>query len=219
MIELDMVRDHYQTLLYLQEQAIKKTPFSLSLIQETNRKLMKNTGSKINTALVTVDTSNGEIRNFAVLSGSGGDYMNHQKIHRSLDALIKETNDLLKHADNPLKAHNLAYDFHYNLVSIHPFGDGNGRVARLMMNYLQWYRNEPATIINYINKNEYIDALMQTRESQKMHIFRTFMQGQHIEYLEKEIEKFNRQANSVNINPKQSNDFGLSMFLIWYIIA
>jgi len=35
----------------------------------------------------------------------------------------------------------LSSDFHYNLVNIHPFGDGNGRTSRIMMNYIQLYHN------------------------------------------------------------------------------
>jgi len=30
----------------------------------------------------------------------------------------------------------MAFDFHFDLVSIYPFADGNGRVSRLMMNYI-----------------------------------------------------------------------------------
>ncbi|MFN0049333.1 MAG: hypothetical protein ACKVOU_09440, partial [Cytophagales bacterium] len=68
MLEMDMVRDHYQALLYAKANAENKLSISIQFIQELNRRLMKNSGSIINTALGSTDTSNGDIRKFAVLS-------------------------------------------------------------------------------------------------------------------------------------------------------
>ncbi len=48
---------------------------------------------------------------------------------------------------------------HYKLVSIHPFDDGNGRIARLLMNYVLLKNNLPPVIIKNKNKKEYLMAL------------------------------------------------------------
>lgn len=48
---------------------------------------------------------------------------------------------------------------HYRLVRIHPFDDGNGRVARLLMNYHLMRSGYPPAIIKSEEKRRYLDAL------------------------------------------------------------
>ena len=56
----------------------------------------------------------------------------------------------------------LAALFHYRYIRIHPFEDGNGRIARLMVNYILTRHNYPMIVIRSRKKNEYLDALHQT---------------------------------------------------------
>lgn len=53
----------------------------------------------------------------------------------------------------------LAAEFHYRFVSIHPFDDGNGRVARLIMNYILLKNDYPPVIIKSEDKENYLTAL------------------------------------------------------------
>lgn len=53
----------------------------------------------------------------------------------------------------------LAAEFHYNFVAIHPFGDGNGRAARLLMNYHLLRHGCPLAIIEVERRAEYLAAL------------------------------------------------------------
>lgn len=48
---------------------------------------------------------------------------------------------------------------HYKLVCIHPFDDGNGRIARLLMNYVLLKNDLPWVIIKSADKRNYITAL------------------------------------------------------------
>ena len=52
-----------------------------------------------------------------------------------------------------------AAELHYNLVAIHPFSDGNGRTARLLMNYHLLRHGYPHTIIEVGERAEYLSAL------------------------------------------------------------
>ena len=45
------------------------------------------------------------------------------------------------------------------LVSIHPFADGNGRISRLLMNYILSYHQLPLATIFKEDKLEYYQAL------------------------------------------------------------
>lgn len=53
----------------------------------------------------------------------------------------------------------LAAEFHYKFVCIHPFDDGNGRVSRLLMNYILLRHNYPIVIIKSEDKESYLTAL------------------------------------------------------------
>ena len=53
---------------------------------------------------------------------------------------------------------------HHRLVAIHPFIDGNGRTARLVMNLLLMRDGYPPTIIMRVNRRQYYRVLAQADE-------------------------------------------------------
>jgi Fic family protein len=54
-----------------------------------------------------------------------------------------------------------AAEFHYKLIRIHPFDDGNGRVARILMNFILMQFGYPPVIIKTDDKANYFSALQQ----------------------------------------------------------
>lgn len=56
----------------------------------------------------------------------------------------------------------LAALFHYRYIRIHPFEDGNGRIARLLLNYILTKHDYPMLVIRSKAKKQYLDALGKT---------------------------------------------------------
>ena len=55
----------------------------------------------------------------------------------------------------------LAALFHYKFIRIHPFDDGNGRVARILMNFILMQYGFPPVIIKTSDKENYFSVLQQ----------------------------------------------------------
>lgn len=55
----------------------------------------------------------------------------------------------------------LAAEFHYKFIRIHPFDDGNGRTARILMNFILMQFGFPPVIIKTEDKENYFSALRQ----------------------------------------------------------
>ncbi len=53
----------------------------------------------------------------------------------------------------------LAALFHYRYIRIHPFEDGNGRIARLMMNFILARHEYPLIVVPTKTKRQYLEAL------------------------------------------------------------
>jgi Fic family protein len=51
--------------------------------------------------------------------------------------------------------------FHYRYIRIHPFEDGNGRIARLVMNYILLRHDYPMIVVRTDDRNNYLKVLHQ----------------------------------------------------------
>ena len=85
--------------------------------------------------------------------GSNKVFPNYLKVPSLMDEFIKWLTTV---QDHPVKIAAMA---HFKLVNIHPFVDGNGRTARLLMNLILLQNGFPLAIIKKENRKLYIDSL------------------------------------------------------------
>jgi len=185
-----MIKDHFASFGFIKEQAKQKRKLSIDFIREIGAMVMKNTGGNTNTVLGDFDTSRGDLR-LAQVYVDKKYFPDYKKVPGLLEQLCTSVNERLDGAKE-LEVLNLSADIHYNFVNIHPFGDGNGRTARLLMNYVQFYHGEPLIKIFTEDRTAYINALNETEEKEDLAVFRGFIQKQHIKFLKAEIEKYKK---------------------------
>ena len=180
------------------EQAIgmakSHTEFSMEMLKDLSALVMKNTGSSYNTAQGSFDAAQGDLRLVNVTAGAGGkSYLNYTKVPAKLAAFCQEMNErrqALMDSKDLLEQYLLSFDAHLQLVTIHPWADGNGRMSRLIMNYIQFEFGLVPTKVKKEDKAEYIQALVDSREQDSTLPFREFMLREHLANLREEIKTF-----------------------------
>lgn len=176
------------------EMAREHTPFSVDMLKQLSSIVMRRTGAAYNTLAGTFDSSKGDLRLVNVTAGYGGkSYLNYLKVPQKLKEFCEEMNERREQLlNNPdvYEQYRLSFDAHLQLVTIHPWVDGNGRMSRLIMNHLQ---NEFGLVPNKIlkeDKAEYINALVKSREEDSNVPFQDFMFREHAKNLRMEIENY-----------------------------
>ena len=150
-----------------------------ALLRELAAAVMQSTGRPTNTALGTVDPTQGDLRRGNVFIVGASSFPNAQKVPALVAALTGELRERMPVATTLREQLELAFEAHQRLVSIHPFNDGNGRTSRLLMNYVQRYHSQPLTIVFREDRQAYFAALEQSRIADDLTVFFDFMRGQH----------------------------------------
>lgn len=158
-------------------------------------KVMARTGSEYHSMAGTFSSAKGELRRLNVTAGAGGkSYMSYLKVPQKLQAFCDELNHRRRNIDitDAIAIYELSFWAHYELVTIHPWADGNGRTSRLLMNLLQMEHHLLPTKVLKEEKATYIQALIDTRETENTDIFSNCMAALHIQHLQQDIDQFQR---------------------------
>ena len=116
--------------------------------------------------------------------------LNLLKVPAKVDELCVLLQEKQKTVGTFREQYELSFNAHLNLVIIHPWVDGNGRTARLLMNYIQFYYHLfPAKIFKE-DREEYILSLRQCQDEEANQPFLDFMAGQLKKSVSLEIERF-----------------------------
>ena len=181
-----MVFDHHKALQYIVESAKQKEKITEKQIKNISAMVMKNTGSQYNTAAGNFDAGKGEYRLVGVHAGKRT-FPGYRKVPALMKKLIEYIDSEQEKQD--VDVLQLAFEVHFRFVSIHPFIDGNGRAARLLMNYILAYYGLPMLIVSRSDRLKYIDTLYQAQENGNMIPFYNFMLRQYIRFLKYEIKQ------------------------------
>lgn len=130
-------------------------------LKETHRILTENT------IKFATGTQPGEYTTVQMMAGDTV-FMDFEEALKKVPFLLEQTNDAVQNAlnagyedlsENVLHPVSIAAQFHKSLIYLHPFRDGNGRLARLMSNFILAKCGLPLVIIKFSDKKRYIDAL------------------------------------------------------------
>ena len=134
---------HYEVFLKLLNSNNK---FNLDFILDVHKQLFEKTYSKIA----------GKLRKHNVrVIGSQTTFPHHTKLEDELRDFFKWFSE----NKNKKNLFVLAILSKFRFVSIHPFSDGNGRVSRIIMNYILYKNNFPLIDIKYLKRNQYYNSL------------------------------------------------------------
>ncbi len=193
MLEQQMNLDLKAAYDYGREWIRQHEPITVDWLILLASKVMARTGSDYHSIGGDFSAAKGELRKLNVTAGTGGkSYLAYQKVPARLEAFCRELNKRRK-AINPAdvaSVYELSFWAHYELVTIHPWADGNGRTCRLLMNLLQWEFDVLPTKVLKEDKAEYIQALIDTRNSEDIAVFIDCMTKLHCQHLQTDIEQF-----------------------------
>ena len=138
--------NHKEAILYLEELAGKNKPLTEIDIKNIHQLVLKE-----------IDNENaGRYRTEnVIISGAAHIPPSHMVVRDRMEQLILRLTEWLK------KYHPLVVSalLHGEFVKIHPFVDGNGRTARLLMNFIAIKNGYPPVVIKKEQRMEYYDAL------------------------------------------------------------
>jgi Fic family protein len=92
-------------------------------------------------------------------TGETFEYASPEETPALMSDLVKWFNE--EDGKGELSLIELAALFHYRYIRIHPFEDGNGRIARLLVNYILLRHDYPMIVIPSSDKHNYLSALRQ----------------------------------------------------------
>lgn len=135
--------DHYDAVLWMRELAAKATPLGEDTVRELHRRIVARSQPQIG----GIHSSHPRR-----IAGSPVVFPSAARI----PSLMKNFGDWLAGAD-PVPS--VSFDAHFRLAAIHPFADGNGRTARLLMNLILLRGGYPPVAVRPADRKAYLDAL------------------------------------------------------------
>jgi len=164
--DIEEMKAHDVAIRHLRELADDKRPMTESDVRDLNRILLKESFWK------DAITPSGQATRIEILpgvykeqpnnvrlpDGSTFAYATPSDVPIKMGELMSWLSEQLESETHPLE---IATRLHHRFVLIHPFADGNGRTARLLMNYVLLRAGFPPVIVRTDDKEDYLTCLRQ----------------------------------------------------------
>lgn len=164
MHDLEEMKAHNVGLKMMQEEASSERPLTEYFIKSLHRTLIRedyNVQKEINGQIVTYTVHAGQYKtrpnSVKTVTGEIFEYALPEETSALMTDLIDWYNSAVE--EGKLSALELASLFHYRYIRIHPFEDGNGRIARLLVNFILLRAGYPMIIVRSNDKDKYLSAL------------------------------------------------------------
>jgi len=163
MRDFEEMKAHNVGLEMMKREALdKKRPLSEIFIRELNRIILAGDFYKLSQDgeyRYKIHTGVYKTRPNSVITRSGEtfDYASPEETPSMMGDLVKWYNACEKKKN--LHVIELATLFHYRYIRIHPFEDGNGRIARLLVNYILLRHGYPMIVIPTADRKSYLEML------------------------------------------------------------
>lgn len=158
---VSLVNNYLDSFLFAVTLASKKEPFNENDLKDLHEKVVNGfaNGGLYRNVDISIKGSNHTPPSFIKV---------YDRMKKYFDIINDESNDVY---------YNIAFS-HLQLMKIHPFLDGNGRLARIVLNYmLLKYGLKPITI-NYFDKERYFDLLEEFKVNKNIEPFISFLKEQ-----------------------------------------
>lgn len=125
------------------------------------------------------DVNAGRLRTVPVrVAGSATIFPNPTKVPELMEEFAQWLHAASDHSAS------IAVEAHYRLVTIHPFADGNGRTARLLLNMILLQDGYPPIIVDNLKRHDYITSLERAQTTADKDEYERFMYERIIASLE-----------------------------------
>lgn len=171
------ILDHFKAYEFLMGQT--EQPLTERLVKETHKILTEHT-----LTYRYKDAMPGEYTNTDMGAGDTifGD---HEELIARVPRLMEATQKAVEQL--PVHPIEIAAQFHKYFIFLHPFRDGNGRLGRLLSNFILVKLGHPMIIVDKADREKYIGALQTCRDERNTAPMVEFFFNTAIKRMENEI--------------------------------
>ena len=165
MKDLEEMKAHNICLNMVEQEAQTDEPLTETFIRQVHQVMLREDYKVYRklpggeTTSYTVHAGRYKTRPNSVITPTGErfEYASPEETPALMADLVRWYNEVAEEGSmSPIQ---LAALFHYRYIRIHPFEDGNGRIARLMVNFILSRHKWPMMVIRSKNKKAYLSAL------------------------------------------------------------
>lgn len=149
----------------MKEQALSEYPLTETFIRQLHKTLLREDytvyrklpGGQQTSYVVHAGVYKTRPNSVITRTGERFDYASPEETPALMTDLISWYNEEVTKGE--LTPTELCALFHYRYIRIHPFEDGNGRIARLLVNFILHRKGYPMIVVKSADKDHYLDAL------------------------------------------------------------